>query len=82
MDLIVEPGRALKGEIQVPGDKSISHRAIMCASLASGVSTISGFLESEDCLATLKAFQSLGIKIDRKKAKVSCLKLFPCLKLQ
>ena len=70
MDLIVEPGRALKGEIQVPGDKSISHRAIMCASLASGVSTISGFLESEDCLATLKAFQSLGINIDRNRSLI------------
>ena len=65
MDLFTEPGRPLEGEIKVPGDKSISHRAIKCASLASGISTIKGFLESDDCIATLKAFQSLGIGINR-----------------
>ena len=66
MDILVEPGVALRGEIKLPGDKSISHRAIMCASLASGTSIVRGFLESEDCLATIRAFQNLGIDISKE----------------
>ena len=54
------------GEITVPGDKSISHRAIMLASIAHGRSIITGFLEGEDCLATLSAFQQLGIEVARQ----------------
>ena len=54
-------GQALRGELQVPGDKSISHRAIMFAALAEGDSRIRGLLKGEDCLATLRAFQQLGI---------------------
>ncbi|MDZ7622403.1 MAG: 3-phosphoshikimate 1-carboxyvinyltransferase [Candidatus Competibacteraceae bacterium] len=50
--------------MRVPGDKSISHRAIMLGSLAEGVTTITGFLEGEDCLATLKAFRAMGVRID------------------
>ena len=65
MDLIVEPGKALKGEILMPGDKSISHRSIMCASLAEGDSTIRGFLKGEDCLATLDAFSKMGVNINQ-----------------
>ncbi|MGN8160232.1 3-phosphoshikimate 1-carboxyvinyltransferase [Salinisphaera sp. RV14] len=57
----VQPGGALSGEVTVPGDKSISHRAIMFASLARGTSRISGFLESADCLATLNAFGAMGV---------------------
>ena len=66
MDFLIEPGGSLQGEIVLPGDKSISHRAIMCASLASGTSLIKGFLESEDCLATMRSFQDMGIDITRK----------------
>ena len=66
MDFLIEPGGNLQGEIILPGDKSISHRAIMCASLASGTSLIKGFLESEDCLATMRSFQDMGIDITRK----------------
>ena len=66
MDFLVEPTDSLNGEVFIPGDKSISHRAIMCASLASGTSTLKGFLESEDCLATLKAFQEMGIESFKK----------------
>ena len=66
MDLIIEPGNKLRGEIYLPGDKSISHRVIMCASLASGISTIKGLLESTDCLATIQAFRDMGIEIDRQ----------------
>ncbi|HRD65188.1 MAG TPA: 3-phosphoshikimate 1-carboxyvinyltransferase [Candidatus Competibacter sp.] len=61
---VVEPGGALHGRARVPGDKSISHRAIMFGSLAEGVTTITGFLEGEDCLATLKAFRAMGVHID------------------
>ena len=55
---------ALQGEITVPGDKSISHRAIMFASLAKGESRVRGLLRGEDCLSTLKAFQALGVKVE------------------
>lgn len=57
----IQPGGTLNGEIRVPGDKSISHRAIMFAALARGTSRVSGFLESADCLATLNAFGSMGL---------------------
>ena len=54
----------LHGEITPPSDKSISHRAVMFASLAEGTSTISNFLQAEDPLRTLEAFRQMGIKID------------------
>ncbi len=60
----VEPGGYLRGELRVPGDKSISHRSIMLGSIAEGVTEISGFLEGEDALATLRAFRHLGVAID------------------
>ena len=63
-DWIAGPGRPLGGRIRVPGDKSVSHRAIMLASLADGVSRIDGFLEGEDTRATAAVFQQLGVKID------------------
>jgi 3-phosphoshikimate 1-carboxyvinyltransferase len=63
-DWIVGAGRALAGSIRVPGDKSVSHRAIMLASLAEGVSRIDGFLEGEDTRATAAVFQQLGVKIE------------------
>lgn len=50
--------------VTVPGDKSISHRSVMIAALADGVSTIDGFLASEDCLATMTAFRAMGVRID------------------
>jgi 3-phosphoshikimate 1-carboxyvinyltransferase len=59
----VQPGGALTGRIRVPGDKSISHRSIMLGSLAEGVTHVSGFLEGEDSLATLKAFRAMGVQI-------------------
>lgn len=60
----VDPGGCLRGRLRVPGDKSISHRAIMFGALAEGVTTINGFLEGEDCLATLRAFRAMGVRID------------------
>jgi 3-phosphoshikimate 1-carboxyvinyltransferase len=58
----------LRGELRVPGDKSISHRAVMFASLADGVSTISGFLEGEDTRATARAFAAMGVRIEQTSA--------------
>ncbi len=64
----IAPATGLRGEIVVPGDKSISHRAIMFASLASGESRVRGLLRGEDCLSTLKAFQAMGIEVVEKGA--------------
>lgn len=64
MKYIVQPSARIAGEISVPGDKSISHRAIMFASLAEGSTRVSGFLQGEDCLATLHAFQQMGVTVD------------------
>lgn len=59
------PGGVATGELVVPGDKSISHRALMLGGIAQGVTDITGFLAGEDCLATLRALQSLGVRIER-----------------
>jgi 3-phosphoshikimate 1-carboxyvinyltransferase len=61
---IVQPGGTMQGECLVPGDKSISHRAIIFGALAEGVTLISGFLEGLDCLKTRDAFQSMGVQIE------------------
>jgi len=59
----VQPGGSLTGSLRAPGDKSISHRAIMLGSIAEGTTRVHGFLEGEDCLATLAALRSLGVAI-------------------
>jgi len=64
-DWKIEKAPAIHAEMTVPGDKSISHRAIMFAALANGRAQITGFLPGEDCLSTMKAFQQLGIPIER-----------------
>jgi 3-phosphoshikimate 1-carboxyvinyltransferase len=65
MEFKLLPGGTMCGEARVPGDKSISHRAIMLGALAEGVTRVSGFLEGEDALATLTAFRDLGVEIER-----------------
>ena len=55
---------SLKGEIQVPGDKSISHRAVMFGSLAKGTTRITGFLQGADCLSTISCFEKMGVSIE------------------
>ncbi len=60
----VNPGGALSGNLTVPGDKSISHRALILAAIAEGNTTIQGFLQGEDTLATAEAFRKLGVRID------------------
>ena len=57
----------LKGTLRVPGDKSISHRAIMFGSLAEGTTTIHGFLKGADCLSTIDCFRKMGISIEEKE---------------
>ena len=59
-------GKVLKGVLRVPGDKSISHRAIMFSALAEGSTVMEGFLPSADCLSTMAVFQSLGVSIERE----------------
>jgi len=66
--LIVRPGKPLRGIGSVPGDKSISHRALLLTALADGVSQIKGFLPCGDCLATLSCLQALGIEIETHDA--------------
>ena len=64
-DLMVAPGGALNGSIVIPGDKSVSHRAVMFAALADGVCQVSDCLLGEDVLATVEAFRALGVKVDK-----------------
>jgi 3-phosphoshikimate 1-carboxyvinyltransferase len=54
LDWTVAPGGRLGGRLRVPGDKSISHRSVMLGSLAEGTTEVSGFLDGEDCLCTMK----------------------------
>ena len=62
-NFLCQPAQSLSGYLRVPGDKSMSHRSIMLSSIAHGTSEISGFLQGEDSLNTLKAFQSMGVDI-------------------
>jgi len=62
----VRPVRRLAGEAEVPGDKSVSHRAALLGALAEGVSEVQGYLEAEDCLRTISAVQALGAEVTRK----------------
>ncbi|GKW44746.1 3-phosphoshikimate 1-carboxyvinyltransferase [Planococcus sp. NCCP-2050] len=62
---------SLKGEIQVPGDKSISHRAIMFGSIAEGTTTVEGFLLGDDCLSTISCFRKMGVEIELNGKSVS-----------
>ena len=71
--MLIRPKSILNGEISVPGDKSISHRAIMLGALANGETIIHNFLNSEDCIATAECFRKLGIQL---MANGSELKIF------
>lgn len=62
----VRSGGCLRGRVRVPGDKSISHRAIMLGAIAEGTTRIHGFLRAEDCLATISAFRAMGVRIDEE----------------
>ena len=60
----------LKGKITVPGDKSISHRAVMFGALAKGTTEIHHFLNGADCLSTIDCFRNMGIEIEEKETSV------------
>lgn len=64
------PIRHLRGEVTIPGDKSISHRAIMFGSLANGLTEVTNFLEGADCLSTISCFQKMGLQIERTNSTV------------
>jgi 3-phosphoshikimate 1-carboxyvinyltransferase len=64
--LTITPAGPLKGTIAVPGDKSITHRAIILSALAEGDSVISSYCRGEDCLNTMRAFQAMGIQIEER----------------
>lgn len=63
----VAPGGEVAGALTVPGDKSISHRALMLGAIAEGDTEITGFLAGEDCLSTLRALSALGVRIERPR---------------
>ncbi|MEM8817685.1 MAG: 3-phosphoshikimate 1-carboxyvinyltransferase [Pseudomonadota bacterium] len=65
MHYVVSPSRLSSGVVTVPGDKSVSHRALLFGGIAEGRTDISGFLAGEDCLATLAAMRQMGVRIDR-----------------
>jgi 3-phosphoshikimate 1-carboxyvinyltransferase len=60
----LQPASKISGEIRVPGDKSVSHRSIMFGSIAEGTTHVTGFLEGEDSLNTLRAFKAMGVEIE------------------
>ena len=64
----VNPSEVRDASVTVPGDKSVSHRALMLGSIAEGRTTVSGFLAGEDCLATLAAMRTLGVEIQQPSA--------------
>jgi len=62
--MYIKPTKSLKGTITVPGDKSISHRAVMFGSLSEGITEVTNFLRGADCLSTIDCFRKLGIQIE------------------
>ncbi len=70
MQKVIYPKKSLSGTITVPGDKSISHRAVMFGAIAEGTTEISGFLTGDDCMSTISCFKKLGINIEVSGDKV------------
>ena len=68
MFFTIEPSALTSGQLTVPGDKSISHRALMLGAIAHGQTSVRGFLNGEDCLATLAALRNLGVAIEQPGA--------------
>ncbi|AEF94856.1 3-phosphoshikimate 1-carboxyvinyltransferase [Desulfotomaculum nigrificans CO-1-SRB] len=64
MELTINQIKQLKGETAVPGDKSISHRAVMLGALARGTTRVENFLTGEDCLSTVRCFRALGVPVE------------------
>ena len=70
MEFRIKRAPRIEAEITVPGDKSISHRAVIIASLSNGVCVLRGFLPSDDCMRTVKAMRALGIKIEQPEPEM------------
>lgn len=71
MELRLRPAKGLRGEIDIPGDKSISHRAIMFGALSQGVTTVENFLLGADCLSTISCFRKLGVSISQDNTYIT-----------
>lgn len=71
--MFIKPSHCLKGEIHIPGDKSISHRSVMFGALANGMTEVTHFLQGADCLSTISCFQKLGIEIENTK---DCIRIY------
>ena len=67
MKSIAGAGKVIKGSLTVPGDKSISHRAVMFSALAQGETKVKGFLPGEDCLSTISVFRKMGVSIEQEQ---------------
>lgn len=68
--VVVEPGGPLRGELRVPGDKSISHRALICNALAPGEAEITGLLDSDDCRSTMACLRQWGVEFDQSGGRL------------
>lgn len=68
--MIFNKVNSLKGEVTIPGDKSISHRAVMFGSLAEGTTEVTNFLQGADCLSTISCFRELGIEIENTPDRI------------
>jgi 3-phosphoshikimate 1-carboxyvinyltransferase len=66
-DLTARPGGPLQGHLRVPGDKSISHRALLLGAIAEGTTRVENFLPATDCLATLRAVRTLGVEVEQHR---------------
>ncbi|TYS68407.1 3-phosphoshikimate 1-carboxyvinyltransferase [Sutcliffiella horikoshii] len=71
MKKLTSTASGLKGTIQIPGDKSISHRSVMFGSMAEGKTTVENFLPGDDCLSTISCFSKLGVKIEQEGSNVT-----------
>lgn len=70
MRMKISPHEGINAEITVPGDKSISHRALMIGAIANGRTRVQNFLDSDDTLATMEILRAMGIRIERKESEV------------
>src|SRR5213592_630447 len=70
MEFRIKRAPRIESEITVPGDKSISHRAVIIGALTNGVCVLRGFLPSDDCLRTVQAMRALGIKIEHPEPEM------------
>ncbi len=62
--------KGLHGEVLIPGDKSISHRAVMFGALSEGITEVTNFLQGADCLSTISCFQKMGIEIENTSERI------------